>query len=745
MAKVQLLRHGGKDVIDMQELIMESPDLDTAAMMLRETLLDMAKDDPDRAGVLADAAAGVLDTAAKINDLKKQGYAPLSRFGKYTVDVVVDGERQYFSMFETKADSNRMAEKMRAEFGADNVAQGTMSEKEFELFQGITPESLELFGNMLGLDSTGNEAQDKAFQTYLQLTKNNQSAMKRLIHRKGTDGYSENAGRVLAAFVYSNARQTSAALHIGQMDEAIAAIPKGEGEMKDHALRLAKYIKEPEEEAAVFRGMLFAQYLGGSVASALVNMTQPLTVSIPYLSQFGGLAKAGQAWAKAMKDMGKGVELEPGLKRAMLEAEEKGIVSPQEIHQLMAQARGAATLRSGDGTRSGDAKAMLANGWTRTVVAWGKGFGYAEQINRRSTFIAAYRMAVDRKIPNPGAFAEKAVNETQFINNKANKMRFGRGAIGATLMTFKSFSIYWLELIHRMGTQGGPEGKLAAAYMLGALFLVAGVGGMPFADDIEDLIDAIGQKMGYNISTKKAKQEFLEDLFGKQGAMFMERGLTGIPGVPIDVSGRLGMGNLLPGTGLLLEKRDSSRDMMELAGPAGDMIKRMFQAVGLLAKGEIAKAAETAAPRAAANVVKGVDMIDTGMYRDTKGGKVIDTTTGEAMAKMIGFQPSSVSKVQESNFINQRAKDFYSLKTQEIRAKWAMGIFENDPDKVAEARKMMLDWNENNPDQPMTANMPAIVKKVREMRKDKAQRIADTAPKALRAQMREDARELAGQ
>jgi hypothetical protein len=45
----------------------------------------------------------------------------------------------------------------------------------------------------------------------------------------------------------------------------------------------------------------------------------------------------------------------------------------------------------------------------------------------------------------------------------------------------------------------------------------------------------------------------------------------------------------------------------------------------------------------------------------------------------------------------------------------------------------------------MTTNMPAIIKKVREMRKDKAQRIADTAPKAMRAQMREDARESARQ
>ena len=34
--------------------------------------------------------------------------------------------------------------------------------------------------------------------------------------------------------------------------------------------------------------------------------------------------------------------------------------------------------------------------------------------------------------------------------------------------------------------------------------------------------------------------------------------------------------------------------------------------------------------------------------------------------------------------------------------------------------------------------MPAVFKRVREMRKPKDQRIADTAPKAMRAQMRAD-------
>jgi len=745
MAKAQMLREAGKDVADLHDLVMDAPDLDTAAQTIREVLLDLAKEDPDRADVLTDAAAGVLETAAKINELKKQGYAPLSRFGRYTVDVVVNGKREYFGLFETEADSNKMAAKMKMEFGPENVAQGTMSQKEFELFQGITPESLELFGNMMGLDSTGNEAQDKAFQTYLKLTKNNRSAMKRLIHRQGIAGYSEDVGRVLAAFVYSNARQTSAALHIGKMDEAITEIPKGEGELKDHAMELAEYIKQPREEAAGLRAMLFAQYLGGSVASAMINFTQPLTVSIPYLSQFGGLAKAGKAWAQAVKDMGRGVKLEPGLERALKDAEESGVVSPQEVHQLMAQARGAATLQSGDGTRKGDAVAMAKNSWTRATLAWGKLFGYAEQVNRRSTFIAAYRIAVDQGIANPDAFATKAVNETQFINNKANKMKFGRGAIGATLMTFKSYSLNWLELMHRLSTQDGKEGKLAAAYMMGALFLVAGAGGLPFAEDIEDLIDAIGQKMGYNVSAKKAKQEFLEDLFGKAGAQFVGRGMSGLPGMPVDFSGRMGMQNLVPGTGLLLEKRDSTRDVMEIVGPVGDLTKRMFQAAGALASGEVGKAVELASPTAVSNVIKGADMLDKGMYRDAKGNKVISTTDGEAVAKMAGFQPASVAQVQEGNFINQRAKDFYNMRVQDVRAKWAMGIFEGDQDKVKEAREMMADWNENNPDQKMTANMPAIIKKVREMRKDKAQRIADTAPKAMRAQMRADAMEAARQ
>lgn len=226
MARSDMLRFGGEDVKDLADMVMDAKDAQDAAQILRDHLQMLAKENPDRAGAIGQLANGMLDRAARVQELQEQGYAPLSRFGKYTVDVVdAGGERQYFGLFETAREANIMAMKMRKGFGQDAVTQGTLSDEEFKLLAGITPESLELFGNMLGLDATGDDAQDQAFQEYLRRTKTNRSAMRRLIHRQGIAGYSEDVGRVLASFIYSNARQTSAGLHMGDLGEAITQIP----------------------------------------------------------------------------------------------------------------------------------------------------------------------------------------------------------------------------------------------------------------------------------------------------------------------------------------------------------------------------------------------------------------------------------------------------------------------------------------------------------------------------------------
>ena len=170
---------------------------------------------------------------------------------------------------------------------------GTLSDESYKLFAGISPETVELFGSMVGLDSQADAASTQVYQTYLKLAKSNRSALKRLIERKGIAGFSEDAGRVLAGFIYSNARLTSGNAHLGEIDEAVAGIPKQQGQLVDAAMQLREHIRNPEGNSTMLGGLMFAQFLGGSVASAMVNLTQPLTMTLPYLSQFGGIAKAG--------------------------------------------------------------------------------------------------------------------------------------------------------------------------------------------------------------------------------------------------------------------------------------------------------------------------------------------------------------------------------------------------------------------------------------------------------------------
>lgn len=740
LAVSDMLRLAGKDVTpEVRAAALEAGDVDRAAEILRDHLFDHAKQDPGRADVLNDTGNKMVEKADRARDLMNRGYAPLSRYGEHTVYVTEGGEQRYFGMFESQAEANRMARKMREEFPAAEVTQGTVSQEAYRLFAGVSPETLALFGEMLGLDEQGDDASSKAFQTYLKLATGNRSSMKRLIERKGIAGFSEDVGRVLAGFVYSNARQTSSNLHMGEVSDAVAAIPTGPGQLRDAAEQLRQYISTPQEEASRLRGLMFAQYLGGSVASAMVNMTQPLAVTFPYLSQYGGVRKAAAQMAAAVRDAGRKTTGDKALDAALKQAEQDGIVSPQEVHQLMAQARGQAALKAGDGTRVGNAAARASNAFSKFQLAWGKLFSMAEQVNRRITFIAAYRTAVAHGMDNPSEFAAKAIAETQFTYNRGNKPKWARGALGSTLFTFKQYSISYIELMSRMA-KAGPEGRRAVLLALGVMFLLSGANGLPFEADIEDVIDGVLQHLGYNFSTKQAKREFFASVFGKAGGEFVERGISGLPGVPIDVAGRMGMGNLIPGTGLLTKKQDHTSDLAEFAGPVADLGKRGLQAAGQIGTGDLTGAGQTLSPQAVRNAVKAWDMATTGMYRDDKGRKVLDVDGYDALMKAIGFQPNDVAKVQQASAQVQQGIALNKMREGEIADQWAKALFERDLGKIAEAREAMQAWNKANPESPIHITAAQLRKRVESMRQSKAQRLAKTAPREIRASVR---RELA--
>lgn len=281
--------------------------------------------------------------------------------------------------------------------------------------------------------------------------------------------------------------------------------------------------------------------------------------------------------------------------------------------------------------RSVDARELAGNTLSRISLGWGTLFSWAEQVNLRVTFVSAYRMAKEQGMDDPADFATKSIKETQFVYNKASRMNWGRGAVGGTLMTFKTYTVSYMELMHRLWTQGEQasleraQGRKAASLMITTLFLLGGAGGLPFMEDIEDVIDGASQILGYNLSTRKTRDEFLDNVFGEILGDFIESGISSIPSSPTDVSGRLGMDNLIPGTGIFKERTNNTRDVLELLGPAGDFSARMLGGSREILKGvanvdgrQIRNGALEMSPVAIRNAAKGAGMLVSGIYTFNK-------------------------------------------------------------------------------------------------------------------------------
>lgn len=656
--------------------------------------------------------------ADKVQTLKKQAYAPLMRFGNYTVSVEdnATGKNEFFGMNDSEAEAKEMARAMAELYPNATVMRGIMSEKSWELFKGSDPEALKEQARLMGID------QDIAFQTYLATAINNRSAMKRMIHRKKVPGYVKDTQRVLAQFLTSNAKSAATNRNIGDIVSAITAIDKRHGDVVDEAVALYNYTQNPTEKGAAIRALLFTWYLGGSVASAAVNLTQTLTTTTPYLHQFGETKQVGRILMSAMEQALRPQSSFTGaLKAALHRAEEEGVTAPHELHMLYGQA-----MRTG----------LLKSQVLRPLgTAWGLFFSLAEAYNRRVAFIAAYNLAVETKRADPFTFASKAVEETQFVYNKSARANISRSTVGSMVMTFKTFTTNYLEFIVRLP----PKERVIA---LGILIMLAGLSGLPFADDADDIIDTVGQSLGYNTNSKEWKENVLTDMVGKTYAQYALYGAS--HGSPIDFSQRVGLGNLVPGTGLLKRSEpNKTRDIAEFVGPVGGMFNKAMDSAAAMQsrQGAIQKAGvglKAILPLALTNLAQGVDMASTGQYHDYRGKNVTSVDMVDAVMKSIGFQPRSVAETRRpERFLTQ---DITMAKTVEsdIVELWADGVNENDSDKISEARSMLSDWNTKNPETPIRIKPKQVQTRVRAMKLTSRQRLMKTAPRELRRHVAEE-------
>jgi len=684
-------------------------------------------------------------------NLKIAGYAPLMRFGKYTVTVQhidnhgnvlrdENGESltEFYGQYETEGEAKSVRSMMEAKYKDRDdikVTAGTKSQTSHELYAGISPETLALFAEAIGADS--------AMRKYIELAMNDRSALKRRLHRKGTSGYSEDLPRVLSNFITSNGRHAAQRYYLRDLNNAIKYIPKEKGDVLDEAIRLKKYVLDPNDPAAPLSSVMFAWFLGGSVASAAVNLTQPVMMTAPYLSQFG-ITTSTKALAKAVPyAMGRKEITDPELRDALKRASQEGIVDAQEIfHLYSVGAQGVASglvnqlakipgvggkIKAG----SEDARARI----NAFLTLWGSMFAVAEGFNRKLTFLAAWDVAKANKEKNPYAFAVRAVNETQGIYNKVNRPNWSQGGIGRTLMTFKQFSIMYVELLGRMWKNGGTEGKRAAIIMLAVLMLAAGEEGLPFSDDLDDLIDTVGQMFGLDTNMKRNKRRLAYDLLGKGlGDMF----LYGVsPYLPLDFSGRMGLGNLIPGTGILKPSNadNRGRQFTEVLGPTAGMAGQIGDAYDAAVEGNTGKAAQNLAPKAIKDLLAAAEMAKKGYSTDTKGRKVIDVGLGDAAVKAVGFQPTVVAQETRKTMPVQQDIALQKHTESSIVNQWVRALADNDTDMAKDAQKRLDDWNRKNPRTAIQITPDQIRNLARQMATDKDTRLIKSAPREMRGRV----------
>jgi len=358
------------------------------------------------------------------------------------------------------------------------------------------------------------------------------------------------------------------------------------------------------ERVARLRSMIAMMQLGASLATASLNILSLPTNTQHYLAGYnektgfgGGFGQAASMAAlfKAMKDGGipaafsnmaetsmyyKNLAEGPTavLKRSGLTKDEavflseqiaNGVGQPALTNSLQSSARGR----------------MKSGAWRKINDAIMSAFNRTEQASRRTALLAAYRLQYDS---SKGAghtdaeaqrmatdFAVMAVEDTLGEYSVLNRPATFRGHGLSLLYMYKVFPTMSVQLMRNLD-------RKSQMFMLGSLMLLSGLGGVPFEEDGEDLVDTVssvffgGRMPSIRLEMMEALDEFLPGL----GDLVANGALNSWLGW--DVGSRTAVGNMLPGTDLLLPSTDGGtlHSLFEILGPAGGFIEASLKMAG---------------------------------------------------------------------------------------------------------------------------------------------------------------------
>ncbi|WP_237671898.1 PLxRFG domain-containing protein [Aeromonas caviae] len=667
-------------------------------------------------------------------------YFPLTRYGDYVVKAR-KGDEYVREHFERRADAEQAVKQYQRD-GYNAVM--TVKEEGGGDSANANQLGMEMLSFLDSADGVSKSAlKDEIWQAMLRMMPD-ASYAKHAIHRRRVKGASRDAHRAYLNSVYHYARHVSKIRYghkmqgeLDKLSEQIRAGVAGEpSSLKPEDLEIAQQVLNEMNKrhdlnmnptgkawAGSAGNIGFLYYIGPSVASAVVNMTQNFTVMLPQLGAKYGFAKSAAAMTQALGDYVKHGKFKAGTTEAWhsltrsttLPADERAILDRlyragaldlTQAHSIAAKAD----------TDQQDAKPM-GKRWRRAMRWAGATFHNAEVLNREVAALAAYRLLKQ---------AEPRLNGQQYADRVAemvydghgnyaasNRPRYMRNDITKVLTQFKIYSQMMTYVLYSNAIKAAKGDKVAQKTLAGVLathWVMAGVMGLPTPITAVVYAIAAGLDDDDDRSGEASFRLALTEALGPRAGELLAKGpmdaLTNL-----SIAGRTGLGDLWwrsPKEGT--EGDDLAwHAVQQLLGPVAGIGINLARGAGQMTDGHIQRGLETMLPKSIRDVAKSYRQATEG--EQTIKGDIImdDVSTWNVAMQGLGFGSAQMAKNYDAReYIKGKEKRIADKRSQ-LLTDYYMARKSGEMDEVQEVLERIKMFNSiNHPRERITGKSLAL-------------------------------------
>ena len=472
-------------------------------------------------------------------------------------------------------------------------------------------------------------------------------------------------------------------------------------------MELKKYLKPLGYDGA---SILETDDTGGTATTVYVNTKKPIR-------------------SISLKEFNKRRQMQPNLRKGEIVRMIQSLQSSGELDQSLAMEIAIASSESRADRLAPLNKAELL--WYKASEYGALPFHVAEKLNRQVMAMAAYNLARDQGYNERRSTSEAqlAVQKSMYEHAQWNRPEFMRGKKSVFFLFFN-----YVQQTAFFATRGDAT---ALRYWL-MLGLMSGIMGLPFAEDLEDLIDFVATKLKRELGSKNPKTQIrmeMRDLINQMNMNpdlllhgFAQNSfglpalgqLAGIPDIPsFDLSRSIGMGNIIPGTGVPEAFAEQgveagiTRAAGELGGAAVGVTEDLLRAA-YSDNPNTWKRTEGFLPTFAKNASKAARMWQEGGEKTASGQVIAEFDPFEPKDQMelvgqaLGFSPLKVTRGWERYMAEKELVNYYELHKAKVLKQFYHAAYTDDREAIKDAQEGITQYNETVPYKEMGISAKTI-------------------------------------